>query len=1132
MRTDLSAEFIAAKDSDSSSPRQLVVFKFDQAGNVYASDQDITVNGIFYSGIISDFGTIEDAADPEDSNNSEVLQQTITINNNGTIPFSNYFLSEDPENVIVEIYQWFADIAESDIVLIDRFTIQDPIEFDEASSLLKLDLVSLSMRYNSLVGDILSLSQWPQANERDVGKGIDYVVGSPGEITCLNSKTTKETTLNGPIIASSTTISVVDDVSDWGQPGHVQIDEEFIAFSTASGNTLTVSSRGAFGSIPAEHMDNARAILFLNDHSYLACKGPVSSITNVKVDGVLAPASIYTTYPAENPARISFNQKPYSLQFSPSSEVGEIDFDDTATGNTAFQPHYAYDKARGTSALISENYPSLHIKQTDINKDTGQITRAILSVEHWSTALYSNDRASVWVSGVGVVGYLSRPSNSDNIVLKGNVDIDHPHDHNVGGRHDHPYVDPGIGTVNPLHDHSLVATEGRVGNSALGTYGPSCVTSGPGGDTKTFTIWFNNLYKKASSSVISLPFFASYTGNVQLQFIEVIPEWGETVTFSSLPPDFSGVLTINGGAWPAQYSNQNYSLTVRVGLYSADSGSSICVKIQNPLINYNAIIDATGTKSANASSYVSASGSVNNEQVDTTGLLIKDADDVKELLTANRELDFYTKELPTRTIIDKFDLSDYITPTWEWFNDRAVMITYEGTVDNVNLLITDVKFDAYVRKRVKVYSDDVTAEVVAIEDNKPNSVIQALLTNIAGLPAAYIDAASFSAAATFYTSNSYALNGVIPAGSSVRDAIKNILLQSRSRLVWGGGKCKLVVKEDFENWTFDKEILAENIQLKSIAARRQKLSDIFNVINAYYKKDWTADGVESYAKIASGRATDSISKNGELESREGWMFDLVTSDAMAQSLVDYYIDYHSRVSTFYNFNCYLEQFELEKEDKVRLTSSGFNSLVKVPLVIRSANRVFGSSETGQINLINFIAESYRYLIINLQLADTLILFENISVQKGLSTDLSEILQLSDEPIFATSLTYSDTLSLAETFTALANYVSSLSDTVTLSYDMVFDLELGIIDTAVLIENVAIDRDYGFGSGGFGTDVRFGGLKAWGETNPDEVLVVEELGFDIDQALAETQLLTENVAFSDGFGSPNIGDGFGQTPFGG
>lgn len=1130
MRTDLSAAFIAAKNSDSSSPRQLARFYFESAGNVYLSDQDITVNGIFYSGLIADWGSIEDAADSEDNNNSEILQQTITINNNGSIPFSNYFLTEDPENVIVEIYQWFTTIPEADQVLIDRFAIQDPIEFDEASSLLKLDLVSLSARYNSLVGGVLTKDAYPQANENDVGKGIDYIVGSPGQIKTLNSKTTSETTLDGPIIASSTTINVFDDVSSWTQPGHVQIDEEFIAFSTASGNTITVTGRGAKGSAPAEHMDNAKVILYLDDHSYILGRGPLSLIRNVKVDGVLAPTSIYTTYPSSNPARISFNQKPYSYQFSASSDLEKVNLDDIATGNTAFQAHYAYDDARGTSALISELYPSLRIKQTDINKDIGQITRAILTVEHWSTALYANDRASVWVEGIGTVGYLSRPNSSDNIYLEGDVDIDHPHDHNVGGRHDHPYVDPGIGTQNPLHNHGLAATEGRVGNSEDGTYAPPGISGGPAGVTREFTIWFNNLASESTSSVITLPVFSVYSGYAELQFIELIPEWGDTVVFNTLQPDFNGTLTINGGNWPAQYSNQNYRLDVRIALY-VNSGS-IAVSIQNPLINYNAKVNNTYFKSPGVSSYVSASGAVNNQQVDTTGLLIKDSNDVKELLTDNRQLDFYTTELPTRTIIDRFDISDYITPTWSWFNDREIRITYEGTVDNVNVLITDVKFDVYTRKRIKVYSDNVTAEIVPIEDNKPSSVIKNLLINVAKLPLSYIDTNSFSSAATFYLNNGYALHGVISADSTVREAIKNILLQSRSRLIWGAGKCKLVVKEDIGDWTIDKDILAENIQLKSISARRQKISDIFNVINAPYKKDWTMDGIESYTEVAHGESLESIEKNGEIEGRDKWLFDLVRSDAMAQDLVDYYIGYHSRASTFYNFNCYLEQFELEKEDKIRLTSSGFNSLIKVPLVIRSANRIFGSSETGQINLINLIAESFRYLIINIPISESLIIFENISVEKGFTADLAEILQLADNQAFEIERKESITINIIESFAILAEYATSFGETITISYDIVFDIEMDIIDTAILLENVAIDRDFGFGSGGFGTEVRFGGLKAWGETNPDEILVVENLGFDIDQAVTDTQLLTENMAMSDGFGSPSIGDGFGQVPFGG
>lgn len=1127
MRNDLSPEFISSKDSTSSAPRQLVVFKFEKAGDVYLSDQDITLNGILYRGLITDWGVLEDSADPEDDN-SEVMQQTIIIDNSGSVPFSNLFLGEDPENVEVEIYQWYEGIADSSKALIDRFVVQDPISFDESSSSLTIDLVSLSLRYNNKMGEVLTLSDWPLAKSDDIGKGLDYPVGSPGEVKTIKSKDQPTALLDGPIISNSVSIKVLGDVSKFTQSGILQIDEELISYDSLVDNTFNATARGLYGTLATDHMDG-KSVTRYATHSYLLGQGPLSSVSNVKVAGYPPPPSLYTIYKDEEYPRIDFLGGPYSVQFSAASNVESIDIDNTASGNTAWQPHYSYDDKPGTSSLISEVYPSLRVKQTDINNNTGQITRSILTIEHWSSNFYYNDRAEVWVEGIGVLGYLSRPASGDNLVIIGDVDIDHEQDHVSGGKHDHPFVDPGLDTINPLHDHSTDATEGRIGNAQFGTYGPYGISGGPAGETKEFNIWFNGLHKQASGSVINLPFSFITSGDADLQFIDVITDWGGSFTFEYLPSDFTGTLTINGGSWPAEYSTLNYKVKIRVGLYV--TSGSISFTVQNPIIDYSAVVGSTNYKQTNIWSYVDVGGDVNYENSDISGLQIKDVGDVENFTGPNRDLNLYTENSPTKTMVDRFDLSDYIEPTWDWFNDREIRINYIGTADNINILVTNISFEVYVRKRERVYSDNVTAEIVLPGDNKPNDIIEDILINKAGLPASFIDGSSFTAAGDFYGANGYGLNGIIPASSSVRDAIRNILRQSRSRLIWNAGKCKLVVKEDFESWSFDKEILPENIQLKSISANRQKLSDVINKIDLLYDKDWVSDSVDPFKGTVSRIDSDSILKNGIREDRGKWLFDLVTTQSMATSLVNYYISTSAASSTFYNFNCYLDQFELEKEDKLKLTSSGFNSMVKLPLVIRSIRRIFGSSEAGQINLLNFIAESFRYIIINLSLDDQLSILESVNVVKGFIFEFNEIAQAEEEVLFQYNNIQGDLQEISESVLAVAGYAKAINESIATSEATTFELLLDLESIVTVTEQISILRDYGFGSGGFGTGVRFGGLKAWGETNPDEALIVEQLGFDMGFSLGDDQQITDNIYMSDGFGSPNIGDGFGATPFG-
>ena len=145
MRTDLTANLITAKNAASRSPRQLAVFHFTEAGDVYISDQALgAADGLSneYAALVEDWGGLADMAggDPADKFASEIRQLTMTIWNGGTAPFSDYFLKEDPENVLVDVYQWFAGLSESDKALIDTFVIQDPIEYGTRTRHIDMDV--------------------------------------------------------------------------------------------------------------------------------------------------------------------------------------------------------------------------------------------------------------------------------------------------------------------------------------------------------------------------------------------------------------------------------------------------------------------------------------------------------------------------------------------------------------------------------------------------------------------------------------------------------------------------------------------------------------------------------------------------------------------------------------------------------------------------------------------------------------------------------------------------------------------------------------------------------------------------------------------------------------------------------
>ena len=184
-----------------------------------------------------------------------------------------------------------------------------------------------------------------------------------------------------------------------------------------------------------------------------------------------------------------------------------------------------------------------------------------------------------------------------------------------------------------------------------------------------------------------------------------------------------------------------------------------------------------------------------------------------------------------------------------------------------------------------------------------------------------------------------------------------------------------------------------------------------------------------------------------------------------------------------------------------------------------------------INLINFIAESFRNIIIDLELTDSITFLEAVDVILGNDFTLQDVAQVEEALVFTVGQVLTEDVSLAESIVLLMSWALSEEDSIPLTEAFSIALGVSITDSVPIAEAIDIATDLGFGSGAFGSGSRFGGLKTWTETSPDEALLVENLGFVMGFLIEETTTLTETVAFSDGFGSPSIGDGFGKIPFG-
>jgi len=1164
MRTDLASAFITAKNAATRSPRQLAVFHFIEAGEVYVSDQPLgAADGLSneYSALVEDWGELVDMAggDPADQNASEIRQLTLTLWNGGTTPFCDYFLKEDPEDVLVDIYQWFLGLSDNDKALIDTFVVQDPIEFNEASHLLRLDLLSLGIRYDNPIGDLLNTDDWPTAKTEDIGKGIDLIIGSPGEIKTVCAKTTPIATLNGSILSGTPTITAHENLNDldFSTSGYVQIGEEKMNYTSRTSSAFNVAVRGCYPTEATEHLDGDQITEVIDDYTYLAGKGPVSSISNVKVAGIPAPAGIYTAYPDSDPARIEFTEKPYANQYAKGSRFLEMQFDAVNDENTAYQPHYAYDAAANASAAkINPDNPKLSVRQVTENPNRGEIVKAYLAVEHWESAVFLSDYVEVSITGIAVLGRLSRPNPADVIDIDAAVDIDHGHSHHVGDEHTHPFTDPTIATEDPTHTHEAEGLTTVIDRYAYDTtpfgllYGPYEVNAQ---GREYITVWAAGCPEEWDTLSITVKIIGD---SLRVE----MSAYGDLGVFGS--NWFGRKTCIEGthtyGFGPGKVSDGKVMIRFRTygtGVMNAHIFVSKTGFKLEFIVNAGIIPKETGVTAG-----ISTSGS-NAEGGD------KESDDVDDLATDNVPVEVAASEAATRSIVNLFDVTDYVNFDWDWFTNKDIVIEYLGSGESKNVYILHAFFDVEYRKKEIVFSDDVTAEVAGLIDDasgtytgtpnalitRPDHVRKYLLCHRGGLPAAYIDSAGFSTAGNRYLTLGYQFDGVLDANLTVREVEKKLARQCRSRFFWNAGKAKIALREKTTDWSVDAELSTSDLRLKTISARRQRVSDIVNTIQLFYARDWTSDksDANAYKDSVNDLDTDSVTKHGTCEKREDFLFDCVSDATMAADLVDYYLDLLAAPSTFYEFEAYLAQFDIEKEDIVTITSNQYK-IRKARMACRALNRVFGSGKTKRINAVRIIAECIRYFLIEGTISDTVKAMDQLSLTLEFDLDLAEMVHVIDDITVEMNVAENDTVDISDVLSIIADFNPQISETITASDVLAFAMTVPLEDEVKIADYFDVWRTHGFGGGGFGV-VGFGGYNKYFNRQPDEVQAWDVLSMAISTHIGyrsgatygfgqvpfgssefgdypEKVKVTDELLFSDGFGGPKFG-GFGQAPFG-
>jgi len=1099
-------------------PRTLAVFHFPSAGDVYVSDMALGAAdglGDEYAALVEDWGDLTDAGDPMDPYKSDVRQMTVSLWNGGGAPFADYFMGDDPEDVLVDVYQWFAGLSDSGKALIDTFVCQDPIECDEVSRLLRIDLVSLPMRYDAPLGDVITVADWPDAKESDIGKYIPMVLGDAGDVRTLCVRTAAKATLNGSILDDTTTVTAHEDLDAEGFPagGTIQIGAERMTYSGRTDAAFTISQRGADGTTAVEHLNAEGIQEHVTDFTYVVGRGPIGAFGAVKVGGIPAPEGIYTNYPALNPARIVFSEKPYALDYAKGSTFLEMQFDAVnEAANTALQPYWAYDDAAVASAArINEDNPLLALQQLTENPDRGEIVQAYLGIEHWeSTAALAHDRVKVSVVGVGDLGYLERPEDYDTLSLDAEVDIDHGHSHSISGEHTHVVYDPNYLMDEDPHAHASSGLSETVRRHA---------------DQQVS-------FSMSSDDIKSCTIQGPESFDIAVLHFRTSPDYGCRFRYTGT------IAYKNGGVGDSYIAISPAAGTILVQFMRKEG-----VSMSGTMTAYDIWIDYTTGISVEP-----AYTGVGLLKLDG-GAAGLDSDkattDVDELAQDNVAVEFGAVGVAQRSKVELFDITAYVSYDWDWFTDKEVRLEYEGTVDNETVYILHMFFDIEYRRVERIFSDDVTVEVTSgliddgsgtctgtadLEISRPDHVRKCLLMNRGGLSESYIDAASFAAAGARYVALEYGFKGLLEGDVSVREAEKQIARECRTRMFWDAGKARMKFREDHADWSIDKTLTqaAAALRLKGMRMQRKNVADIINRVHLHYYRDWASSqtGVDAYRSMAAKQNNESISLHGIREKPETFMFDLVRDAGMANDLADFYLE-DGKPSQFYTLEAFLPLFDLQKEDHISLTHD-FMTLQKAAMRIADIERSFGSGKLKRMNLLRIVAETW-YRLIRVAKQDQVQVGDLLHISFQFLDEMTDGVRVADLVKFGFNFT--ETVSVADALAIIVTCMLSASDTVTCADSLAASMNIALGDTVRVTGALDSEMGAGFGLDAFGMG-GFGSMSFLDSNPEDFVNAVDTLVATLSAVFSDGVTCTDDLLFSSGFGSPWAEDeGFGETPFG-
>jgi hypothetical protein len=291
------------------SPIKLVVLTFSST-TLYMCDRSFgdepnrcVFDGQIYEPLITycesmNLGAIKWEQSYETDPGGFVFQVLNNVGVGGYLKFSDLWNSESPAYagiVVSEIFEGAS--ASGDKIDTFKGQIEDVRESTTDRAVVACSSFETAIK-NQWDYEICNSTNFPNADPDDIGKMMPEVFGSAKKVPFLAIDTGAISTLSEDLDDSTTTVKLTD-ASRFGSSGSILVDEEEVAYTGKSGDSLTGCTRGDNSTTAAAHERGAMVGEIKDEHIYGIAR-PVKALNDVYVADVKQESSEYTAYTGQS----------------------------------------------------------------------------------------------------------------------------------------------------------------------------------------------------------------------------------------------------------------------------------------------------------------------------------------------------------------------------------------------------------------------------------------------------------------------------------------------------------------------------------------------------------------------------------------------------------------------------------------------------------------------------------------------------------------------------------------------------------------------------------------------------------------------------------------------------------------